>query len=281
LHAVLFLSDQAAHAGIQARPAAWSSLSESELLDAVREHGATVAAYYRSLGLDIEVFQIGNEIDFGICGVRLFETLQPPPGVDALNDPAWMRDNLWVKVGPILKAAIEGVRSVYPGASVLLHVAGFGYSNDNIAASAFFQSMDAHAVPFDIAGLSYPYMFIGSSVPQPYFADASFLSALDRIASLGRPIEIVEFAYPSKPEGTTTTPAAAYPFTPTGQAAFVRDFIAAVKGRVRAVHYFYPDYYNGFSPGQPELEGCGLFASPGIALPALNTFNAVAEGEIV
>ncbi len=283
LHAVLFLSHQAADAGEgrQARPPEWAGLTEAEVEIKVQQHAATVATYYRSLGLDIEVFEIGNEIDFGVCGIRLGETIAVPKGVNPINDPTWMRDNVWNLGAPLLKAAIRGVRTVYPNAKILLHVAGFGYSTANIAATGFFQSMVDLGVPFDIAGLSFPYQFNGPDVSQPYFANADFLATLNQIATLGRPLQIVEFSYPADPAGTSKTPAARYPFTPAGQAAFIGALAEAVRGKVEAIFYFYPDYYKGFAPSDPELEGGGLFNSPTTARPGLEVFNAIAEGRLL
>jgi arabinogalactan endo-1,4-beta-galactosidase len=136
-------------------------------------------------------------------------------------------------------------------------------------------------VPFDVAGLSFPYQYGSPGVSQPYFANTDFLATLDRISLFGRPLQIVEFAYPADPAGTTTTPATAYPFTAEGQAAFIRDFAAAVRNKVQAIHYFYPDYYKGFAPSSPELEGGGLFSAASAPRPALETFNAIAERRLL
>ncbi len=157
-----------------------------------------------------------------------------------------MEENIWGPSAPLLKAAISGVLSVYPNAKILLHIAGVGYSRGDIAAYSFFQSMVKLGVPFDIAGLSYPYMFSGGDVPQPYFAQADFQSALDSIAAMGRPIQIVEFNYPAAPAGITKVPSPSYPFTPTGQANFVQDFANAVNGRIESLWYWYADYYLGW-----------------------------------
>lgn len=282
LHAMLYLSDQAAHAGQQFRPVAWAGLSEDAVAAKVEEHATTVASHYRSLGLAIEVFEIGNELDFGVCGWRLYDTVLATPGSDPLNDPTWMRDHLWTLGAPLLKAAIRGVLAVYPNAKILLHVSGFGFSRNNVAATGFFQAMVDLGVRFDIAGYSFPYMFGGPAIPQPYFAQAEFLDVLTHTsATFGKPVQIVEFSYPASPEGTALIPASAYPFTPEGQAAFVTDFAVAVRGKVEAIHYFYPDYYPGFNPSLPDLEGGGLFAAAGIPRPALGVFKAIAERRLL
>jgi arabinogalactan endo-1,4-beta-galactosidase len=275
LQAMLFLSDHAADAGRQARPLAWEGLSDTELASRVELHGAQVASYYKSLGLAIEVFEIGNELDFGVCGITLNQ-LQIPAGIDPVNNPAWLRDNLWARGAPILQAAIRGVRSVYPDSKILLHVAGFGYSTDDIAASGFFQSMKDLGVNFDIAGLSFPYMFGGGKqLAQPYFSQPEFAHALDRIAAFGKPIQVVEFSYPADPAGATQTPAAIYPFSPDGQARYVQDFANAVRGKVQAIHYFYPDYYDDFDPSNPELQSGGLFGKAAQPRPVLRVFKGI------
>jgi len=275
LQAVLFLSDQAAHAGQQPLAATWAGLTPTQLAAAVQESAAATASYYQSLGLNIEVFEIGNEIDFGVCGIYMGTTVPVPAGVDPVNTPSWMEENIWGPSAPLLKAAISGVLSVYPNAKILLHIAGVGYSTGNIAAYSFFQSMVNLGVPFDIAGLSYPYMFSGGDVPQPYFAQADFLSALDSIAAVGRPIQIVEFDYPAAPAGITKTPSPLYPFTPAGQANFIQDFANEINGRVESLWYWYADYYLGWpdAANNPELVSSGLFSAYDTPRPALAVFK--------
>jgi arabinogalactan endo-1,4-beta-galactosidase/methionine-rich copper-binding protein CopC len=273
LHAVLFLSDQSASAGAQPLAAAWVGLTPAQLAVAVQQSATTTAAYYQSLGLNIDVFEIGNEIDFGICGIDL-TTVPVPAGIDWTTDPSWMQANIWAPSATLLKAAITGVLSVYPNAKILLHIAGFGYSPGNLLTSAFFQSMVSLGVPFDIAGLSYPYLDAGNPVPQPYFAQADFLSALDAIAAVGKPVQIVEFDYPAASAGIPQTPSRSYPLTPAGQAQFVGDFAKAVNGRLERLWYWYPDYWpwTGQSGVTPDLSS-SLYSAYATPRPAMAVFN--------
>ena len=275
LQAVLFLSDQSCSAGGQPLAAAWAGLTPTQLAAAVQQSAANTASYYQSLGLNIEVFEIGNEIDFGICGIQLGTSAPVPPGIDWTTDPGWMQTNVWGPCAPLLQAAINGVKSVYPNAKILLHIAGFGYSPGNLLTSAFFQSMVNLGVPFDIAGLSYPYMYSGNDVPQPYFAQADFLSALDSIAAVGKPIQIVEFNYPAAPAGVTKTPSPSYPFTPAGQASFIQDLANAVNGRLESLWYWYADYYLGWpdAASNPSLVSSGLFSAYDTPRPAMAVFK--------
>lgn len=259
----LYLSDEAANAGLQRRPAAWAGVPDAELPSRVEAYARDLAAYYRSAGLDIEVFEIGNETDFGFFGYQLGETVPVPPGVDPVNTPAWMEENLWLRFVPIFNAAIRGLRSVYPSASIALHVAGFGYSRGNVAPIGFFDAMARAGVPYDIAGFSYPYMTTGAPrLPQPYFAQAEFLQAIDAARALGKRVRIIEFSYPAATGGVDAS-LGGYPCTEAGQAAFVRDFVQALAGRVENINYWAADIFPGINgAGFPaDIESFGLFAS--------------------
>jgi arabinogalactan endo-1,4-beta-galactosidase len=271
--AVLFLSDIAANAGNQPRPSAWNGLSTADLQATIETHARQVATYYQSLGLNIEVFEIGNEIEFGICGVTLSAT-PIPAGVDPVNDPAWMKENLWSKMAPLLTAAIRGVRSVYPSCKICLHIAGFGYSTDDVIAPGFFASMLSLGVPFDVAGFSYPYLIVPEPVvPQPYFRQPKFLNALAAVRNMNLEVDIVEFDYPADPRGILQTPSPEYPLTPDGQAKFIQDLATTVKGTVSSLYYFYPDHYPGLNnDSSPDLGSCGLFDAKDVARPALSVF---------
>ena len=274
LHVIMFLSDQAANAGGQPLAAAWAGLTPAQLAVAVQESATATAAYYQSLGLNIDVFEIGNEIDFGICGINLGTSVTVPSGIDWTTNPAWMQDNIWGPSAPLLQAAITGVLSVYPNAKILLHIAGFGYSPGNQLTSAFFQSMVTLGIPFDIAGLSYPYLYGGTPVTQPYFAQADFLSAIDAVAAVGKPVQIVEFDYPAASAGITQTPSGTYPLTPAGQAQFVQDLANAVNGRLERLWYWYPDYWPwaGQSGVTTELSS-SLYSAYATPRPAMSIFN--------
>ena len=260
----LYLSDGAANAGSQKRPAMWAGVADADLPSRVEAHARDLAGYYRSAGLDIEVFEIGNETDFGFFGYNLGDNIPVPPGVDPVNTPSWMEENLWSKFVPIFTAAIRGLRSVYPTASIALHVAGFGYSRGNVAPRGFFDAMTRAGVPYDIAGFSYPYITAGARpLPEPYFAQADFLDTIDAVRATGKRVRIIEFSYPAATGGVDPS-LGAYPCTEAGQAAFLHDFVQAVAGRVENINYWAADIFTGINgPGglPPDIESFGLFGS--------------------
>jgi arabinogalactan endo-1,4-beta-galactosidase len=230
-----YLSDRAANAGQQPCPPEWQDLTVAQKADALREYTYETTSYYKDKGFDIDIYEIGNEIDFGILDVR-----PPPAGVDWW-DADWMRDNIWNKEAEMLKGAIEGVQAADPGATILLHI---GASERPDYVYAFFRAMMDFGVPFDLAGLSFYPTYSGSERPTM----ATLESGVEKIASLGKKTLISEFAYPSSPspeDPTYDLPVDGYPLTPEGQAQYVGYFLrwAYNNANVVGAMYFYPDNY--------------------------------------
>ncbi len=278
LQVAMFFSDIAADAVHQQRPAEWVGLDDAALAAAIKAKAIQTASYFQSLGLAIDTFEVGAETDFGFCGITLGGTVPVPPGVDPVNDPAWMRANLYSQFAPLMRAGIEGLKTVYPNARIALHAAGFGYSRDDVAARGFFESMDALGVPYDVAGFSYPYMSAGGEVPQPYFRQPSFVATLDALKAMGKAVQIVEFDYPAASDGMIHPAAPGYPFTEDGQRDFILDFVNSLRGRVDLVSYWEPDYYVGMDPTLSAQQSCGLWRDPTTPREALADFPQLAAG---
>lgn len=263
LDAFLFLSDKAAHAGMQDAPAAWSALSISDLQAAVKQSAHETADYFSSLGLTIDVYEIGNEIEFGILGyVAGSDKIPIPPGTDILRDAGWMESNVWNIEAGLLKAAIQGIRDAGSTARIGLHIAGLGFSPNNDFAYRFFEYMKNEGVDYDIAEVSFPYMFGNDPVEQPYFRQAEFAQILDRLKGLEKEVYIAEFAYPAQSEGVTQDPSALYPLTELGQSDFLEDFLKVAQSHADGAFYFYPDYYPNqavYGSGTIGLQSSGLF----------------------
>jgi len=84
---------------------------------------------------------------------------------------------------------------------------------------------------------------------------------------LGKQINITEISFPSsEPAGLPVVPVHGYPFTPVGQAEWVRDFLrrVATNRAITTVFYFYPDNFlvSGIGPA-------ALFERDGTPKPAL------------
>jgi len=266
-----YLSDTAAHAGQQPCPESWTSYSIEEKAEALRNHTYEVSKYYHDRGFVIDLIEIGNEIDFGILDER------PPLGVDWF-DPHWMRENIWEKEAIMLTGAIEGVKRVYPDAQIVLHI---GNTARPEFVHAFFNSMLAFNVPYDIAGLSFYPSYTGNERPSM----ESLEECIEKINALDKKVLISEYGYPSSPsiqDPILDGSVEGYPLTPEGQASFVEDFLGWCYGQpgIIGAFYFYPD--NFLSETEPDIHGAphtSLFYNDSTIKPALESISDL-SGEL-
>lgn len=177
-----------------------------------------------------------------------------------------MRGQIRAPIAPWLRAAIRGVRSVYPAARICLHVTALYFGPDDRAAGDFFDSIQAPDMPFDIIGLRHPLGGVRSETAATFFRVPRFNNTLQRLASPRRPIQIVETGHDAKVKGTQATPSPRSSFRPEGQADSLRDFTRAIRGRVKPM-IRQPCRSNG-NPAQRSpngADGTRLGASTGLA----------------
>ena len=108
---VIFLSENWADMVKQPVPAIWKDLDEPAKLAAVEAYADRVTRHFTAAGVDIDFYEIGNEIDFGICGV--FEEAWPNR-----VSREYMQARIWSKMAPIIAAAQRGVRQSKPDAAL-------------------------------------------------------------------------------------------------------------------------------------------------------------------
>lgn len=271
LNLFFFLSDTAAYASRQTAPAAWQGLSVSDTAAAVQSYCYATTQYFIDQGLNIEVYDIGNEIQFGILDFTPGDRISVPPGTDLLNDTAYLESQLWPTEATLLQAAITGVKMANPNAKITLHITGLGASQGDQLIKTFFSTMIALGVDFDYAGLSFPARS-GHPAARPYFTSPDFISTVKYLQSLNKQVLIDEFYYPNGPVDAQGTPDPGYAFTPAGQAAYVRDMRAScIDQGIARIFYFYPDYFPGDSG--TNLDDSGLMASQSTVQPASLEFG--------
>lgn len=277
LNAVLTLSDTAAHAGQQIPPAGWEALSVEETSARLTEYGAAIAGRFKQAGLKIELYDVGNEIDKGILGLRPGERVTLPAGVDQTHNMGYMKSAIWPNEAKLLQATIIGIRRADPDAKIVLHVDGLDVNMD--LAGSFFEFMVSEAVDFDYAGLSLPYPDSTWTLHN-YSRDCWYQKLqdlVDRIGLLGKQVIICEGVYPSSTRGIGGQPMPDYPFTPEGQATWAHDLLrfARNSGNIKGFFYFDPDYFPGMSqdPSTWNVQSYGLFASDGVPKPAMQEFQ--------
>ncbi|HEX8941820.1 MAG TPA: glycosyl hydrolase 53 family protein, partial [Gemmatimonadaceae bacterium] len=280
-------------------PGPWSSLNLEQMTSALRAYGAAAAKQIAATGATVDIWDLGNEVEFGVAGVAVRPmpggcdasagatgAYEAPDGIDreigmmsgmtlAQMDPAhriaWLRDHLWPYEAKMFAAVAEGIRSVDPGARFSTHVSGLASTQPAFAA-AFFTAMKNVGFVVDEAGVSY----YPTSSQYPKDRLQAFKNmAIAVKAAIGRPVFVAEFGYPAatmRGPFSWNDAAPGYPLTEDGQARFVRDLVAW------GVH---EGVLSGIRPWAPELAMPGwapmsLFSRQGslaTARPALDAFT--------
>ena len=261
---VLFLSEDWSDMMKQPLPESLQGLSIEERAAAAKTYARDIVTHFRAIGLTNHLYEIGNEIDYGICGEY--------PNKGAKKNPAALSRRLWPNSALIIRAAQEGVREADPEAAFMLHIAHWWDADFCVA---FFRFMLDHGVQLDFAGLSYfPSSNIGGSLEMELFgATASKVAQ-----ATGRPIIVPETAYPSTSDfrgqfSRWKYEVPGYPLTPDGQQRWLADFLAFCDRhpRIAAVYYWSPEWC-----GEGMWKAFALFDPDGKARPAWDSFSPAA-----
>jgi len=259
---VFFLSADWADLYKQPAPAPWRDMSVVERAEAVRDYSRDTARHFKDIGVATGLYEIGNEIDYGICGVFAGE------GADRDN-PSWMKENVWEDTAAIVKAGQAGIMDIDPKARFIIHLAHWW---DPDFCVAYFQDMLASGVQIDYLGLSY-FPTSGAGLDNTL---SCFGKTVRRITeTIERPLLVAEYAYPSSPDisgqfSTWTAPVPGYPLSPAGQADWLRDFIGLCHAQsgIAGAFYWSPEWYTS------EIwHEFSLFFPGGEAKPALRVFH--------
>jgi arabinogalactan endo-1,4-beta-galactosidase len=282
-------------------PGPWTSLTLDQMLPLLRRYGKLAARQILSTGVQVHIWDLSNEIEFGTAGVAV----QPMPGgcddtaggpgwykaPDAVDQSlghmsvmelmkmpetrriAWLQAHLWPHEAKMLSAVAEGVRSIDPQARFSTHVSGIS-SVLPAQAVAFFKAMREGGFDADEIGVSY-YPTSSAFPPDRLQAFKDMATSVQR--ELGRPVFIAEFGYPSakmKSEFIWNDAVKGYPLSPEGQADFIRDLVAWGAGT---------GTLSGIRPWAPDLAGTpwgpmSFFEFDGKTATARPALNAIAEG---
>jgi len=173
----LFLTDRWATAEEQPVPQAWHRLTFPERVRAVREYAGMAAGYLKGLGVETDLFSIGNEIDYGVCGSYCEDQTKR-------ESIWWMteRDDTWTRTAELILAGMEGVRSAYPRARFVAHLAHWFNPEFGVG---FFRSMRAYGLRFDLIGASY---YPTSGIPEDHFGTSNTQADCFRIDRRSSPL---------------------------------------------------------------------------------------------
>ena len=266
---VIFLSEDWADLVKQPAPAVWKNLPSEKKLTAIEAYTEGVVRHMAKSGLDFDTFEIGNEIDFGICGE--FEEEWPHRvSVD------FMRQKVWPRMVPILKAAEAGILKAQPKAKFLLHLAQW---NNVDYCIAFWQAMLAVGVQVDVPGLSYFPSSAEKAEERPFKYLRVQVGKI--VAALHKPVLVCEAGYPATAEfggqfAAWKHAADGYPLSDAGQAKWIRDLVTVIRSdpNFAGVFYWSPEWYDG-----GLWDAFALFDGNGVARPGVQAFEAAAAAK--
>jgi arabinogalactan endo-1,4-beta-galactosidase len=263
---VVFLSDEWADFVKQPVPAVWKNLTQERKLAAIADYAETVVRQMAKNGVEIDTFEIGNEIDFGICG----EFEEEWPRRVSLE---FMQTQVWPRMVPILKAAQAGVLKAQPRARFILHLAQW---NNVDYCIAFWKAMLAAEVQLDYPGLSY----FPTSAKEPAQRTFTLLSSqVARIVeALHKPVLICETGDPATANfggqfAEWNLPPEGYSLSDDGRARWIADLVTTVRHdpSFAGVFYWSPEWYDGGS-----WDAFALFDANGVARPGARSFKLAA-----
>lgn len=236
-------------------PGSWETLTLDQMCAVLRQYGALIAREILNTGVTVNVWNIGNEVNFGFAGVAAGHTADAVDaqlknmsviGLMILGDLGicWLKDHVWKNQAKLMNAVKEGILSVDSDAKFSTHVSTFFPISNNFSQS-FYQTMKDNGFTVDVAGLSFYPSNAGLPVDR---LQALKNTVTDIHENLGVPVFLAEYSYPAKwiSSGKYNmwnyiTPG--YPLSEEGQAALLKDL--TVWGKTNGVC--------GIRPWAPEL----------------------------
>lgn len=280
-------------------PGPWHTLTIAQMVVPLRIYGALMAKEILATGAQVNYWDLGNEVDFGVAGVSIPPlrmpngwVYRPPDAVDPelgkmnfgvylrlseIEQRAWLSKHLWPHVGKLFAAVAEGIRSVDPHARFSTHLSGLAAYSPRFVID-FFEAMDANGFVVAQPGLSY---YPTSSNATPDRFNRFKAMATEASAALKRPIFVAEYSYAVGPfkfgNDDWANGVDPYPISREGQAAFLRDLVAwgASSGHLSGIRPWAPDFA---LPGWGEMSFFDVKGDVAVARPALDSItNGLAD----
>ena len=215
-------------------PEAWKGASDSEMAQHVSDYTHEVLAALKEAGATPDLVQVGNEIMYGLCGIKV-----------APYDKA---DSNWEGYLGLLKAGCNAVREECPEAKIIIHTdrpTNAGYNR------YYYQKLKNGGVDYDIIGLSY-YPFWHGYLTDEQVASKrdknNLVKAINLLATdfPEKEVQIVECAYNFQywpTEGVNYDTQDVWACSKTGQYNFVKDLVDALKplSNVTGISYWFPE----------------------------------------
>lgn len=269
----IHFSDTWADPGQQRKPAAWDALPFAQLVQKVRDYSCETLAHLRQAGALPDAVQIGNETRNGLLYGSGLNGAGPQPGGGFWEKAPGGRD----RAVQLLQAGLDGVRAGAEPEKAPLTIVHIPDGQDPEFVAAYFRDLHASARAQNIA-LDYDIIALSYYPGNPWDARAGYPGwAMERLAesmkllaqTYGKPVLVVETAWPRRGEPRKMPGEPQFPFTPAGQADYYRALIAAVKA--------VPDGLGlGVLPwDQDSRSWDSVFDDEGRALPAVRVLGQI------
>jgi len=215
-------------------PSVWKGLSDALMADSLGKYTHRVLQTLKAAGATPDFVQVGNEIMYGLCGIKV------KPYDNASSN--------WDGYLGLLKAGCNAVREECPDAQIIIHTdrpTNTGYN------SYYYNKLINGNVDFDIIGLSYyPFWhgYLNSEQVKDKTNKNNLVNAIKNLKTLfpTKRVHIVETAYnfqnwPTK--GVSFDTQDVWPCSVAGQYNFVKDLVDNLKPleNVDGISYWFPE----------------------------------------
>lgn len=267
----------------QEKPARWASYDLNELVTAVEEYTKESLQKFKDEGLDVDMVQIGNEINYGM--------LWSEGKID------FSAEDGFKNLASLLSSGIKGANSVFPDAYTAIHLANGGNKDEF---DTYFTELEKYKVNYDVIGASY-YPFYHGSLEE---LEANLNNVSEKF---NKPVYVAEISYGFTNEAPTLPLIASNIYNESfedaggyltgiqGQASAIRDCIqsvASIKNNMGlGVFYWEPAWlpvdgasWADAASGRTDKDDYStwanqaMFSYTGKALPSLQVFSKVKSG---
>ena len=221
-------SDSWADPSQQTKPAAWESMSFTELNQAVYDYTYDVISSLIAQGTPPDMVQIGNEITHGMLWTD---------GYVYKDNATYDTPTQWTNLATLVNSGVSAVSDAGSSAEIMIQIA----SGDIDEMTWFFDNLIAYGGNFDLVGISYYHNWHGSI--------SDLESYMDELASrYGKEIVIAETSYPFTLDwydwtnniiGLESQLLGGYPASVEGQTAFLQAVVDVAKGNSLGRGVFY------------------------------------------
>lgn len=213
-------------------PVAWQGASAAAMADSIADYTHRTLQALKDAGATPDLVQVGNEIMYGLCGIKVAPYSQTSTDVN------------WPNYINLLKAGCDAVRAELPDAQIIIHT---DRPNEVTNTQYYYNKLINGGVDFDIIGLSY-YPFWHNQLTAEQNSSINLVRSLGTYASTfpTKRLHIVETAYNFQywpTSGVKWDSRDVWACSATGQYQFVRDLVNALLPlqNVDGLSYWFPE----------------------------------------